>query len=115
MNPSDLPERWPPQKIDLEVEVDSGRDILDPPLADLELAKSLALDVPRAFLWERCVALMGQKCLLVDLSVLWTRSVAQVVVGLMGTRPLFWIRGVPVPKAEEHYAEEWVDARIEEA
>ncbi len=117
MNPSDLPESWPPNKQDLEGEGDSnsGSDILDPPMGDVELAKSLALEVPRAFLWERCVALVEQKCQLVDLEVLWTRSVAQVVVGLLGVSPLHWIRGVPVPKEHKDHAQEWIDERIEEA
>lgn len=92
-----------------------GADIMAPPLVDVELAKSLTLEVPRAYLWERCVELVDRTCILVDLSVLWTRSVAQIVVGLMGASPLHWIRGVPVPKTHEDCAQEWVDKRLQEA
>jgi hypothetical protein len=121
MNPSDLPDSWPPSKKDLEVESEAnlveglGPEMLAPPIADMELAKSLALDVPRAYLWERCVEAVDTQCVLVDLPVLWTRSVAQVVVELMGRSPLHWMRGVPVPVEHKDGAQEWVDQRIEEA
>lgn len=103
MNPSDLPDRWPPNKKDLEEEWEPNLgegpmpEILAPPIADMDLALSLAMEVPREFLWERCVEAVERLCVLVDLPVIWTRSVAQIVVSLMGETPVEWIRGVPLP------------------